>query len=149
MALAAKGVISGHLDGSFKPDDAISRAEICTISSLFFSLSGGDMTFTDVSEEHWAHDYIISAAAKGWVGAYTGTDFEPERIITRAEAVEIVNGVLSRVPDETFIDENSDLVKNFGDLMNTHWAYYEIMEAANGHLFTIDESGNETWTELK
>ncbi|MEG2120341.1 MAG: hypothetical protein RRY53_08270, partial [Pseudoflavonifractor sp.] len=55
--------------------------------------------------------------------------------IQRAEAAKIVNTMLGRSPDKTFIEKSENL-KTFPDVARDHWAFYDIAEATNAHEFT-------------
>ena len=91
--LANGGILEGYQDGTFRPDNYITRAELAVIASRFDKLSFLDENkFSDV-EGHWAEKYINSAAAKGWVEGYPDGTFQPDKYITRAEFVTLVNRV--------------------------------------------------------
>jgi len=141
--LASKGVINGYPDGTYKPDGNITRAEFAAMASRFYSLMDGEVTFSDVSSDHWAYSYIANAAARGWVNGYPDGTFRPDQNITRAEVIKITNAALGRVADKNYIDSTEGINK-FIDLDKSHWAYYEIMEATNAHNFSMD-NGSETW----
>lgn len=143
--LASLGIITGYTDGTFRPTAPITRAEFATMASKFDDLSKGSITFSDVSESHWAYAYIASAATKGWVGGYPDGTFRPDTKIDRAAVAKIVNAVLGRQADKAFIDANP--VRSFTDLTNSHWGYYEIMEAANDHDYKVQDD-SEIWTKL-
>ena len=149
--LASIDVITGYPDdGTFRPNKPITRAEFAAIASRFDNLTEREGTiFPDVAG-HWAEKYINSAYARGWVSGYPedGT-FRPQKSITRAEVVTIVNRMLNRklrvadMPEGILAN-----VKKFTDVEG-HWAYAEIIEAANDHDFTRRSDGFETWTALK
>ncbi|MFI3227685.1 MAG: S-layer homology domain-containing protein [Clostridia bacterium] len=142
------GVINGYEDGTFGGDNAITRAEFATIASRFDELALSDQNiFSDVSQSHWAFEYISSAEAKGWINGYEDGTFKPEQFITRAEAVTLVNKVLDRSCDQDFIIENFEDINTFSDVTSSHWAYYEILEASNGHIYKVN-NGVEYWTAL-
>ena len=64
-ALAAKGVIEGYPDGTFKPDDAVTRAETVVMFARLFKRTQAfedGKTFSDVPPTHWAYNYIMNAA---------------------------------------------------------------------------------------
>ena len=146
--LSNAGILDGYPDGSFRPNDKITRAEFAAVSARFDKLEAGKMTFTDVSAAHWAYKAIASAAEKGWVSGYSDGTFRPENKITRSEVVKIVNAVLNRICDKEYVNKNVSKLTNFNDIRNAHWAYYEIMEAANAHDY--ERVGDtETWTGLK
>ncbi len=147
--LASKGIINGYADGTYHPEKNVTRAEFAAIASRFDSLSTGSVSFKDVDESHWAYDYIISAATKKWITGYEDGTFHPDSNITRAEVVVLVNRVLERTPDETFISANASKLVKFNDVTTAHWAYANIVEATNAHDYYIDDSGVEHWDKLR
>lgn len=60
--------------------------------------------------------------------------------------MKILNRMLGRSADVSFISDN-DAIRQFTDLTDTYWAYYEIMETTNGHGYRLTDSG-ESWTKL-
>jgi len=137
-------------DGRFRPNDPVTRAEFATLASHFENLElKSENKFTDVPASHWAVKYINSAAAKGWIAGYPDNTFKPEANITRAEVVTLVNRMLERKADKTFINANiNNLPRSYSDLKSTYWAYWDILEASMGHNYTKDSLGNETWTSF-
>lgn len=89
--LVTLGCISGYSDGSFKPDNFITRAEFATLLVKAFKLAPRKGTaFTDTAG-HWAGDSIAAAAASGIVSGYDADTFGPDDLITREQmAVMIV-----------------------------------------------------------
>ena len=147
--LAEWGIINGYEDGTFKPDNKISRAEFVKIVESFEALQTGTNPYSDVTETYWAYKYIVSSSAKGWINGYLDGTFKPDNNISRSEAVKIANKLVNRHPDKDFIDRNKYLLKDFIDLPTSHWAYYEIHEAANGHIFERLANGmDERWLEV-
>jgi hypothetical protein len=102
------------------------------------------LVFTDVSANYWASEYITEAAENGWVVGYGNGTFGPDKNITRAEVVTIINRVLNRVADKDYIASNLSNLKTFSDMGTNHWAYYAVMEAANAHSAT-NTDGAENW----
>ena len=140
------GIITGYADGTFRPNAPITRAEFAAIASRFDVLITGEpVAFTDVASTYWARDYISFAAAKGWIKGYPDATFKPENNITRAEVVTLVNRMLERYSDSSYVDSNKSKLNQYVDLTNAHWAYYDIMEATNRHDYT-KASSSETWT---
>ncbi|MDF9409024.1 MAG: Cellulosome-anchoring protein precursor [Pelotomaculum sp. PtaB.Bin013] len=88
--LVALGCISGYPDGSFKPDNNITRAEFATILVKAFKLDNkGGKIFADTAA-HWAKDYIAAAAANGVVNGYDAGAFGPDDLITREQMAVMV-----------------------------------------------------------
>ena len=142
--LASIGGINGYTDGTFRPNRNVTRAEFVTMLVNLTGATGSDISFSDVSETHWARNAIAAAAENGWVTGYTDGTFRPGNNITRAEAVVIMNRVLGRSADRDAVDHGSGLF-HFIDVSTGAWYYYDVMEAATGHQFT--KSGDtEAWT---
>ena len=146
--LASLGVIKGRPDGRYYPADPVTRAEFVAIAVRFTHEILGDRKaseFTDVPVAHWAHDVIVTATGYGWIGGIGNGLFAPDRHIIRAEAVTLVNRLLNRVPDKAFINNHPELIF-YSDAPQSYWAYYEITEASNAHLYDRREDGGEDWT---
>ena len=145
--LAARGVINGVGDNKFAPEKTISRAEFTAIAvRLAKSNAAADTKFADVSANAWYSGAVRTAISYGWITGYSDNTFRPNNRITRAEVVTVVNRMLARSCDKTSADSES--IKNFSDVTKTHWAFYNIAEAANAHNYTKD-NGVENWNGLK
>lgn len=94
--LSKANIVQGYEDGTFRPGNNITRAELATIASRFDKLSPiTNSKFSDI-ENHWAKEFINSASEKGWVNGYEDGTFRPNKYMTRAEFVSLVNNVLKR-----------------------------------------------------
>ena len=87
--------------------------------------------FDDVNDGYWAAEYIKDAAIHGWVEGYGDGTFRADDPIDRAEVVTIVNRLLGREADEDYIADNYRRLVTFPDVSSRHWAYYQVLEAAN------------------
>ena len=149
------GVVVGYDDGKFHAEASITREQFVTVCARLAdwmeleTYETDQGSFPDVTRDHWAARYIREAARNGWIVGYPDGLFHGGDQITRAEVVTIVNRMLGRVADETYIRRNEDELNTFHDLQNPHyWAYYDLMEAANGHTI-VTGAENETWHEVK
>lgn len=142
------GIIQGYEDGTFRPNNNITRAEFAAIASRFMS-SGYDVEedlFTDIAN-HWARENINDAAMTQWIHGYPDGTFLPDQAITRAEAVTLVNNVLQRKPDA---DHMFDSMIKWPDNPEGTWYYEAIQEATNSHDYDLFEDAEyETWTALQ
>lgn len=146
--MADLGLVGGYEDGTFRPNNKITRAEFAAMAMRFAELKGGKAIFADVSANHWAYQYILTAADYGWIGGYEDGTFRPEVKITRAEVVTIVNRMLYRFADKSYVDENAKALVQFTDLSDkTLWYYYDMREATNAHDHQL-AGGEEVWTAL-
>ena len=147
--LSKMGIIKGYEDGSFKPNDPISRAEFAAIAARFDP--DGDKTpasFSDVTS-HWAKDEISIAANHGWIKGYEDGSFKPDQKITRAETMTLVNRVLNRLP-EAKDDLHKDMKTWVDNMDETAWYYLAVQEATNSHYFKNKTSTKfEQWTDLR
>lgn len=142
------GLIKGYPDGTFKPEKSITRAEFAAMATRFANLFGGGLQgFVDVPYTHWANDVIAKAASAGWVSGYPDGTFKPENKITRAEVVSITNRMLTRRADKDFITKHRSAILRFTDTP-THWAFYDIVEACNGHDYTRQGTIEENWLNV-
>ena len=145
-------IISGYTDGTFRPEEQITRAEFVTMCMRFYDMLD-DITvsdkniFNDVPKSHWAAVYICNAIAMKWIEGYADGTFKPDSNITRAEVVAIVNRVLDHTGDTEYVNKNISAVNKFMDLKDkSYWAFYEILEAANTHM-AVESADGETWVK--
>ena len=129
--LASYGILGGYTDGTFRPDDSVSRAQFAVLLHRFQFASpmgqyGETASFADVSNNYWAAEYIHSANILGWMSGYSDRRFYPNREITRAQAVVTINRMLGRDESHTDAEKASN---PFSDLDAEHWAYKNILEA--------------------
>ena len=147
--LSSMGIITGYPDGTFRPNAAITRAEFAAIAARFDN--DGDKTaakFSDIAS-HWAKDEISIAYNNGWITGYPDGTFGPQRDITRAETMTLVNRVLNRQPET-----EDDLLPNmtvWTDNANPKaWYYLAVQEATNSHYYEFKTNSQyEKWTELR
>ena len=147
--LSSMGIITGYPDGTFRPNAAITRAEFAAIAARFDT--NGDKTaakFSDIAT-HWAKDEISIAYNNGWITGYPDGTFGPQRDITRAETMTLVNRVLNRQPET-----EDDLLPNmtvWTDNANPKaWYYLAVQEATNSHYYKFKTNSKyEKWTELR
>lgn len=147
--LSSMGIITGYPDGTFRPNAAITRAEFAAITARFDN--DGDKTaakFSDIAT-HWAKDEISIAYNNGWITGYPDGTFGPQRDITRAETMTLVNRVLNRQPET-----EEDLLPNmtvWTDNANPNaWYYLAVQEATNSHYYKFKTNSKyEKWTELR
>ena len=147
--LANMKILNGYKDGTFRPNQPITRAEMATIISAFANLTENTKTFTDI-EGHWAQKYIELAAGNGWITGYEDGTFRPNNEITRAETMTMINRVMKRVPkDETCL---LDGMTTYPDCVSGQWYYIAVQEATNSHYFQREvgaTDGSEKWLELR
>ncbi|NMB34902.1 MAG: S-layer homology domain-containing protein, partial [Firmicutes bacterium] len=109
QSMVDEGIVGGYPDGTFKPDDSITRAEFATLVVKAFTLESGAGKVFDDTADHWASDVISTANHHGLVSGYSDTSFGPDDPVTREQiAVVIVNAteVDSTEDSKQFTDSN-------------------------------------------
>ncbi|WP_062551649.1 S-layer homology domain-containing protein [Peptoniphilus phoceensis] len=132
--VVAKNLISGYPNGTFKPNESITRAEFAQmISGYVKNEKNSSSDFQDV-KDHWAKDAIDKLYGNKNVSGYPDGSFKPNAKITRAEAVTILNSVFNRNTNKNSLNNvNTSSLNKFSDVSEGFWAYYNILDAANTH----------------
>lgn len=96
-------IITGYEDGTFKPEDGVTRAEmaalIARIQGYGDTAKGSANTgFTDVPASHWASGYIANAAGMGIINGYGDGTFGPDDPVLYEQAVKMVMATLGYTP---------------------------------------------------
>ncbi|MBP2001399.1 hypothetical protein J2Z69_002442, partial [Paenibacillus shirakamiensis] len=135
------GLMKGYTDGTFKPENTITRAEMATIvARLLGNMTPAGTGYTDISG-NWAEASILKAQKAGMISGYKDGSFKPDQAMTRAEAVKIINRLLDRVPF------SGSLQSTFKDVADTYWALRDIEEASADHEYEITADGREKWVQ--
>lgn len=146
-ALASLGIVRGIGNSKFEPERSITRAEFTAIATRFAKADNRNaLKFRDVSTDDWFYGCVLTAVNYGWITGMDEYTFQPNEKISRAQAAAIVNRMLARSADQSYT--NNENVRRFPDVPTSHWAFYQVMEASNGHGHSYDKNGSEIWTEL-
>ncbi|MBP9092763.1 S-layer homology domain-containing protein [bacterium] len=130
--LTQRGIIGGFPDGSFKPDDGITRAQFAAIAVKALNLpsASGPASFADVSASYWANRAIASVSQAGLVTGFPDGRFKPEDKITRAQALVILAKAL---PAQGAAD--TSILNSYGDGSSVPaWAAPSVAKAAKARI---------------
>ena len=138
------GVITDSSNGYFRPNEAITRAELAAMLAKFSETTGAANYFNDVSAKYWAANAIAICAKLGWINGYPDGTFRPDKNVTRAELMAMINRATGRAPKsaDAFLPGMKTWIDNTAD----KWYYLDVQEATNSHSYTV--KGSETWTAL-
>ncbi len=125
------GVVGGYSDGTIRPDEPITRGELATIIAKFVLVEGDFSSGLNDLEGNWAKDAIDKLYENGIISGYPDGTFRPSQTTVRSEFTVMVNKLVRRA-------ENYNESVSFPDLPQTHWAYEDMMNAANGGVVNID-----------
>ena len=94
--LVSLGVVNGYTDGSFKPNDTVTRAEMAkmiyvlrTGNSDASAYNNDKTTFTDING-HWARGYVKYCQSLGIIAGQSATTFAPDQTVTAQEAAKML-----------------------------------------------------------
>ena len=139
-------IVDTRTNGKFRPNEAITRAELAAMLAQFADIKSAANSFNDVSARHWASDEIAVCAKMGWINGYPDGSFRPDATITRAEMMAMINRALGRTPESA--DDLLSGMKTWRDNANVNaWYYLDVQEATNSHTYTKSGS-HETWKKL-
>ena len=138
------GVITDSSNGYFRPNEAITRAELAAMLAKFSETTGAANYFNDVSAKYWAANAIAICAKLGWITGYPDGTFRPDKNVTRAELMAMINRATGRAPKsaDAFLPGMKTWIDNTAD----KWYYLDVQEATNSHSYTVKDS--EKWTAL-
>ena len=139
-ALSALGLLRGYEDGSFRPDNPISRAECVVLLSRLIEVPAGSLP-----ETHWASSAISAGTSAGWLSGYPDGTFRPDQNITRLEAVKMINTAFHRTCDVNYVQTTKGFPR-FYDVSPEFWGYFDLIEAYVGHNYIVTDDGTEVWT---
>lgn len=126
-SMVAKNIINGYEDGTFRPEEKITRAEFVKmiVNALNAELVEYDNEFSDVKASDWHADYIATANELGLINGYTDGTFRPNATIKRAEMASILAKV---VDDEEVYEEDIEALKTkFNDYKDIpEWALESV-----------------------
>lgn len=144
--------IVGYGNGEVRPQNNITRAEVATI---FFRLLTDDVRdenltktnrYSDVTPTAWYNTAVSTLSSMGIITGYLDGTFGPQRDITRAETMTLVNRILNRQPEA----EDDHMTVWTDNASPKAWYYLAVQEAANSHYYEFKTNSKyEKWTELR
>ena len=125
-----KAYIFGYADGTFRPDNNMSRAEAAAIFARLISEQKGEKisgksNFNDVSKNEWYYDYIGYLSKYGIIKGYSDNTFRPDDNVSRAEFVAMTvrfNSLFNEVKKDSYTVKYTDVATNY-------WAYSDVAYA--------------------
>ena len=130
--LVTDGTVKGYEDGTFRPDNTVTRAEF--VKMMGVGPERRDKDFSDVPSTHWGYEYIMTSGFN-----IKGNDFLPDKPITRGETIELLwkrqgsaKGIIAPSVITNQYAENKDAVA---------WAYnHKIMMGDDGVQLRLSDS---------
>ena len=127
------GVITDSSNGYFRPNEAITRAELAAMLAKFSETTGAANYFNDVSAKYWAANAIAICAKLGWINGYPDGTFRPDKNVTRAELMAMINRATGRAPKSA--DAFLPGMKTWIDNTSDKWYYLDVQPFLHGQGF--------------
>ena len=116
-SMSAKGIIKGYGEGSFKPENNVTRAEFVTmmVNALKLPVAEYRGTFKDVNQTDWFAGMIETGYEHGLISGFGDGIFAPRERITREQMTAIVTNVMEAFVGKEIIEDNGLLKSIFDD----------------------------------
>lgn len=129
----SNGYIQGFGDGTFRPDDTLTRAEFVTIVNKMYGFSvESENVFTDINEADWYYGAVLTAVQAGYIKGMGDGRFAPNEAVTREQVCVMLNSILNvqMLPySQKINDEVSD------------WARESVEKLVSNRMFSLEDGG--------
>lgn len=116
-ALVSMNLTQGFADGTYQPDQAMTRAQYTALIATVFNppAKRPSPEFTDIPKDFWAANAIEIAARGGFVGGFSDRTFRPQQKVQRLQIiVSLVNGLgLSATNQKTLIYKDQNKIPEY------------------------------------
>lgn len=104
-----KNLAKGYADGTFRPNNPITRAEFMKLANSVFGFTAEvDIDYIDVEEGQWFYDTVRRATAAGYIEGYGDKSLRPNNPITREEVATIIAKIMKLELEESKVDHFKD-----------------------------------------
>lgn len=93
--IGAAGIVSGIGGGNYNPSGLVTWAQVLTVMSRFVTAQEYKLRY--IQYDGWARPSVETAVALGWIE--DSTEIDPDAVITRGEAVDLINAILKQYQD--------------------------------------------------
>lgn len=137
--LVNAGILNGYEDGTFRPNNPLTRAELCKIVNLVFKYTEAEeLTFSDVKKEDWFYNYVAIAKKAGYITGHADGTFKGNDYLTREQTCAIITRVAS-LYDLSMTETITDTV--------SEWAVSYVNKVVANKLMPLEEGGKFRATE--
>jgi arabinogalactan endo-1,4-beta-galactosidase len=130
LKVTSDGLMTGYKDGTFGPNLFMTRAEMAAVVVRWMNLTGDSTSSFPDTKDHWSSHNIALVQEAGYMNGMPDGSFGPDKLLSRAEAVTIINRVLKRGP------LYGSLTPAWSDVTQNYWAFHDIEEATISHSYT-------------
>jgi len=137
--LYEKGIISGYSDGEFHPNEGLTRAQAAVVMVKAAGLQidpTSESPFNDVSQEHWAKDYIAASAKAGYLQGLPDGSYHPEDQLSRAQGISLILRLSQQ-------DQSKAVLPQLTDVDSAHWASQAIAVGLAADMVGVSADGTQ------
>lgn len=107
----AEGLIQGFPDGTFRPDESVTRSQFARLVNAVFGFTAeAELAYDDVPQDAWYVRDLAIAVQAGYLKGYAERELRPEQAMTRQEVAVVLARLLNLVPDEAAADGYADVI---------------------------------------
>lgn len=135
----SKGYVKGYNDGTFRPDNPVTRAEFSTLVNKVFPTKEEiseerekALKFADISAEDWYYRDVILARVSEYISGYPDNTFRAESLITRQEATTVLYNVIIKNKIDIVLSESPVGFTDF-DLLPS-WSKASVSTLVNNNI---------------
>ena len=137
--LVNAGILNGYTDGTFRPNNPLTRAELCKIVNLVFKYTEAEeLNFSDVKKEDWFYNYVAIAKKAGYIAGHDDGTFKGNDYLTREQTCTIITRVTS-LYDISMTETITDTV--------SPWAIPYVNKVVANRIMPLEAGGKFRATE--
>lgn len=137
--LAENGIISGNGDGTFTPENSVTRAQLCKmINNIWKYTEPSTENFKDVTSDKWYYSHVLIGKKAGYINGFEDGTFRGDAYVTREQ----VCAILCRVANLS----NIEFTINVSDVVSG-WARDCVNKVIGNGLMQLESGGNFRATE--
>lgn len=137
--LADAGIVGGYENGTFRPNNQLTRAELCKIVNLIFEFTTPSTSnFADVKDTDWFYGHVLVAKQAGYINGFENNTFRGNANLTREQTCAII----SRITQLELKQSNIVINDKVSD-----WAKNDVMKVISNGIMTLEDNGAFRATE--
>lgn len=137
--LADAGIVGGYENGTFRPDNQLTRAELCKIVNLIFDFSTPHtINFADIKNTDWFYGHVLIAKQAGYINGFEDNTFRGNNKLTREQTCAIISRIVKLELASSDITINDNV---------SAWAESDVLKVISNGIMPLEENGNFRATE--
>lgn len=131
--LADAGIVGGYENGTFRPNNQLTRAELCKIVNLIFEFTTpATSNFADVKDTDWFYGHVLVAKQAGYINGFENNTFRGNANLTREQTCAII----SRITKLELKSSNIVISDKVSD-----WAKNDVLKVISNGIIPLEENG--------